>query len=176
MDFRREPDATWCRIANGSPWHAPPGPAADDVEAINSSEAVRLFVKRIEAHLPDFALSTANAHAVSEICRRLDGLPLALELVAARVESLGVAEISARLSNTFALAVGSSRGAPARQRTLRAALEWSWSLLSANELMLLRRLAVFVGGWTLKAAEVVCADEVLSAEDIANTLEQLVTK
>jgi non-specific serine/threonine protein kinase len=161
-------------------WRVPPlpipGPFAHELGQLNSSEAVRLFVKRVQAHLPDFALTAANAQAVSEICRRLDGLPLALELVAARVESLGVAEVAQRIRDRFALAVSAAGRGPERQQTLQSALDWSCSLLSSRELVLLRRLSVFVGGWTLQAAEVVCADEILTAETMADTLGQLVTK
>jgi non-specific serine/threonine protein kinase len=153
-----------------------PGLLAHDLEDVDSSEAVRLFVKRLQAHLPNFALTAANAQAVSEICRRLDGLPLALELVAARVESLGVAEVAERIRGRFALAVGAAGRGPTRQQTLQSALEWSCHLLSSDELLLLRRLSVFVGGWTLQAAETVCADTVLNAADIADILGQLVTK
>jgi predicted ATPase len=153
-----------------------PSPFAHELDEFNSSEAVRLFVKRVQAHLPDFALTAANAQAVLEICRRLDGLPLALELVAARVESLGVAEVAQRIRDRFALAVGAAGRGPTRQQTLQSALDWSCSLLSSRELLLLRRLSVFVGGWTLHAAEVLCADAVLTVEDIADTIGQLVTK
>ena len=114
---------------------------------------------RVRAHLPDFLLGEHNACVVAEICRRLDGLPLALELVAARVESLGVAEVAARLDDRFALAVGTSRTAPARQRTLQAALDWSYSLLDDDERMLLRRLACssVAGRW--KPRSPVCGDD-----------------
>ncbi|MBV9353894.1 MAG: hypothetical protein JO023_00055, partial [Chloroflexi bacterium] len=146
------------------------------VSEVGASEAVRLFVVRVRAHLPDFMFGERNAPTIVEICRRLDGLPLALELVAARVEGLGLAEVAARLGDRFALAVRASRGAPARQRTLQAALEWSYSLLDADERMMLRRLAVFVGGWTLEAAQAVCGDDSLSAELILEVLERLVAK
>jgi predicted ATPase/DNA-binding CsgD family transcriptional regulator len=153
-----------------------PEQAIHDPEAILASEAMRLFVARVRARLPDFELGDHNMQVIAEICRRLDGLPLALELVAARVESLGVAEVAARLPRRFELAVGSSRTGPARQRTLQAALEWSSSLLSETELTLLRRLAVFVGGWTLTAAEAVCSDDMLPTSSVVDTLSQLVTK
>jgi predicted ATPase/DNA-binding CsgD family transcriptional regulator len=153
-----------------------PRPGPLQLEELGSSEAVQLFVKRVQAHISDFALTAANAQAVSEICRRLDGLPLALELVAARVESLGVLEVAQRLRDRFALAIGSAGRGPTRQQTLQSAVEWSCHLLSSDELLLLHRLSVFVGGWTLEAARVVCADTILNAVDIANTLGQLVTK
>ena len=140
------------------PLPVPPA-TISDVAEIGSNEAVQLFVARVRAHQPDFALSAHNAPVIADICRRLDGLPLALELVAARVATLGVQEAAARLSDRFALAVGRSRTAPARRQTLYAALEWSVSLLSDDELTLLRRLSVFAGGWTLEAAEAVCGSD-----------------
>ncbi|HEY1291716.1 MAG TPA: LuxR C-terminal-related transcriptional regulator [Chloroflexota bacterium] len=162
-------------------WRVPPlsvpESTTDEPETLHASEAVRLFVARVRAHLPDFVLNDQNARVVAEICRQLDGLPLALELVAARVESLGIGEVAARLTHRFELAIATSRTAPARQRTLQAALEWSCSLLSEQELMLLRRLSVFVGGWTLAAAEVVCSDTTgLPLPAVVDTLSQLVTK
>jgi predicted ATPase/DNA-binding CsgD family transcriptional regulator len=153
-----------------------PERAAADFQAVEASEAVRLFVARIRAHLPDFTLGEHNAEAIAEICRQLDGLPLALELVAARVESLGVDEVAARLGRRFELAVSTNRRVPARQRTLQAALDWSCSLLTARELVLLRRLAVFVGGWTLQAAEAVCSGDPLPPDSVVDVLGQLVSK
>ena len=141
---------------------------------------------RVHAHVPDFTLDEHNAAALAEICRQLDGLPLALELVAARVESLGIAEVAARLSDRFALAVGAGRTVPARQRTLQATLAWSHSLLAEDERVLLRRLAVFVGGWTLGAAEAICGGNdatpgsgvggAASSDAVVDTLGRLVTK
>jgi predicted ATPase/DNA-binding CsgD family transcriptional regulator len=153
-----------------------PAPAASDIQELGATAAVRLFVARVQAHLPDFALGEHNAPVVAEICRRLDGLPLALELVAARVEGLGLAEVAARLGDRFGLAVGASRTAPARHRTLRAALEWSYGLLDPDEQVLLRRLGVFVGGWTLEGAEAVCAGDPLAATSVVDVLGRLVSK
>ncbi|MBV9327107.1 MAG: AAA family ATPase [Chloroflexi bacterium] len=150
--------------------------SAGSTEELAVTDAVRLFVARVRAHLPDFVLGEQNAMVVAEICRRLDGLPLALELAAARVESLGLAEVAARLSDRFTLATGARRTAPARHRTLQAALEWSWRLLAAEEQVLLRRLAVFVGGWTLEAAEAVCSGDGLAANAVADVLGRLVSK
>lgn len=158
-----------------APLALPPA-TSRQIEDLDSSEAVRLFVMRVQAHLSDFTLTAANAEPVAEICRRLDGLPLALELVAARVESLGLAEIARRINDRFTLAIGSAGRGPTRQQTLQSALDWSCRLLHSDELLLLRRLSVFVGGWTLHAAERVCADSVLHADDIADTLGRLVTK
>jgi DNA-binding CsgD family transcriptional regulator/tetratricopeptide (TPR) repeat protein len=121
-------------------------------------------------------LDEQNVRVVAEICRDLDGLPLALELVAARVESLGLAEVAARLEDRFALAVGANRAAPPRQRTLQAALDWSYSLLDDHERLVLRRLGVFVGGWTLAAAKSICAGDELGQEQVVEALGRLVTK
>jgi non-specific serine/threonine protein kinase len=161
-------------------WRVPPlrvpEGAAPAAAQMGLTDAVRLFTTRVRAQFPDFELVDQNATIVAEICRRLDGLPLALELVAARVESLGLAEVAARLSDRFALARGARRTAPARQRTLQAALEWSWRLLSTEEQALLRRVSVFVGGWTLEAAEAVCRSDEPGADSVADVLGRLVSK
>lgn len=120
-------------------------------------EAVRLFVERTATIRPDFALTDANTAAVVQIVRRLDGMPLALELAAARVRALSVDQIAARLDDRFQLLTGGSRTALPRQQTLRALIDWSWDLLSLDEKLLFRRLAVFVSGFTLEASEFVCA-------------------
>jgi len=120
-------------------------------------EAVRLFAERAAAVATAFAVSEANAPAVARLCRRLDGIPLALELAAARVRSLSVQEIDARLGDRFRLLTGGSRTALPRQQTLRALIDWSYDLLTEAERLLLRRLSVFAGGWTLDAAEAVCS-------------------
>jgi predicted ATPase/class 3 adenylate cyclase len=125
------------------------------VEAITRSEAVRLFVDRASATLPGFALEPGNLAAVGEICRRLDGIPLALELAAARVTVLSVQEIAQRLGDRFRLLTGGRRTAVPRQQTLQALIDWSWSLLTEPDRLLLRRLSVFAGGWTLEAAAAV---------------------
>ena len=123
------------------------------------SEAVQLFVDRAVAVRPDFAASGANAAAIAQIVHQLDGLPLALELAAARVRAMTVEQVAARLDDRFRLLTGGSRTALPRQQTLRALIDWSWDLLSDPERILLRRLSVFRMGWTLEAAEAVCTDE-----------------
>src|SRR5206468_8523195 len=108
--------------------------------------------------LPSFAVTSGNAPAVAQICHRLDGIPLALELAAARVRVLPVERIAARLDDRFRLLTGGSRTALPRQQTLRALIDWSYDLLTEDERALLRRLSVFAGGWTLEEAEAVCSD------------------
>jgi non-specific serine/threonine protein kinase len=123
-----------------------------------TSEAVRLFCERARAAQPAFELTDANAAAVAEICRRLDGIPLALELAATRVKLLGVEQIRARLGDRFKLLARSGSGAPSRQQTVLAVIQWSWDHLLPPEQDLLRRLAVFTGGWTLERAAAVCSE------------------
>jgi predicted ATPase/DNA-binding CsgD family transcriptional regulator len=161
-------------------WRVPPlslaAPGAHDLAHVQASEAVALFVARAGAVLADFALMPDNAAMVADLCQRLEGLPLAIELVAARTGSLGLSQIAARLDAGFALGLRGRPGAPARQYTLRATLDWSYALLDEEERLALARLAVFVGGWTLPAAEAVCADDALPIDHIADVLERLVTK
>ena len=121
-------------------------------EEVRGAEAVRLFVERATAVMPSFALTPADAPAVVEICRRLDGIPLAIELAAARVPLLSVQEIAMRLGDRFRLLTGGRRTALPRQQTLQALIDWSWDLLTDDERRLLRRLSVFAGGCTLEAA------------------------
>src|SRR5262249_32790132 len=128
-----------------------------------------------------FAIDDRNAAFVADICRRLDGIPLALELVAARVRVLSVEEIALRLREhvnataRFDLLASTARTGPARQQTLRATIDWSHDLLDSAERQLLRRLSVFAGGWNLDAAEAVCSDDG-AAQDVLQLLERLVDK
>lgn len=126
------------------------------LEKLMRSEAVRLFIERAKAIKPDFTLTGKNAEVVIQICQHLDGMPLALELAAAQVKGLSVEQIAGHLDDRFHLLTGGSRTALPRQRTLLATIDWSYKLLSEEERIVLRRLAVFVGGWTLEAAEAVC--------------------
>jgi len=128
---------------------------ARDITALAANEAVAFFVDRAQAVQPDFALTSGNAAAVIEICQRLDGLPLALELAAARAKILPPATLQARLGARLPLLTGGPRDAPDRQRTMRDAIAWSDDLLSPEARILFHRLGVFVGGWTLEAAETV---------------------
>ncbi|OXM72663.1 BTAD domain-containing putative transcriptional regulator [Amycolatopsis sp. KNN50.9b] len=151
--------------------HADPErPAAEVLPSVREFSAVRLFVARAAATAPGFALTEGNVHAVAAICRTLDGLPLALELAATRVRALGVHELLARLGDRFRLLATGARGAPARQRTLRAMIDWSWELLSTSERGVLRRLAVHAEGCGLEAAEEVCGDEPGTVVDVLGRL------
>lgn len=136
-----------------------PGPDVSSLEALNQCPSVALFVQRGKKVKPDFALTAANALTIIAICRRLDGLPLALELAAARVRILEPAALLLRLDHSLDLLTSGDRDLPVRQRTLRATISWSYSLLDPAERRLLRRLSVFHEGWTLEAMEQVCYDE-----------------
>lgn len=150
-----------------------PGIGESALETILASEAVQLFTSRAQSTLPDFQLTAQNASAVVEIVRRLDGIPLAIELAAARLRMLSVEQIADRLNDLFRLLTGGRRTALPRQQTLQAMIDWSWNLLEENERILLRRLSVFSGGWTLEAAEAVAGFDGL---DTFDGLEQLANK
>ncbi|HEY8284794.1 MAG TPA: helix-turn-helix domain-containing protein [Chloroflexota bacterium] len=140
--------------------------------------AIQLFIERARSAAPDFSLTDANAAAVAAICRRLDGLPLALELAAARMKLLGPTALLARLDPVLPLLIGGTQDLPARQKTLRATIAWSYELLDQHEQYVFRRLAVFAGGCTLEAAEAVCQPPSGAAEagDIVDLLGQLLDK
>ena len=140
---------------------------------IQKNEAVQLFVQRAQAVRPGLVLSRENAAAVAEICRQLEGLPLAIELAAARTRLISPHSMLAQLDHRLGLLVGGARDLPARQHSLRASLAWSHGLLSPAEQVLFRRLAVFAGGCTLEAAEAVCAEEGL---DVPGGIESLLDK
>jgi predicted ATPase len=145
-------------------------------ETLAKYEAVRLFVDRALAAQPTFELTPQNGARVADICRRLDGIPLAIELAAVRVRGLSVEQIAARLSDCFQLLTSGDKTALPRQQTLRASIDWSYDLLSLEERELVRRLAVFSGGWTLEAAESVCAGADVATHDVMNLLSRLVDK
>ena len=157
------------------PLSVAPGGAALAPEDALRYEAIRLFAARAAASLPGFAIGPANSAAVAALCRALDGVPLAIELAAAWVRTLSVEQIAARLADRFGLLTTGNRTAPPRQRTLRAAMDWSYELLTASEQVLLRRLSVFVG-WSLEMAEQVCSDDHLAAGDVLDLLASLVDK
>ena len=134
-----------------------------EIASLSQYESVALFVERTQAVKADFALTEENAPAIAEICVRLDGLPLAIELAAARAKLLSPQALLARLEQRFDLLVGGPRDMPSRQQTLRATIDWSYGLLGATEQTLFARLSVFAGGCTVEAAEAVCgADGLLT--------------
>jgi non-specific serine/threonine protein kinase len=147
-----------------------------NIESLPQYESARLFVERAVAVKPAFALTEQNAASVAQICYRLDGIPLALELAAARTKVLSVEQIADRLDDCFGLLADGGRTALPRQRTLHATMDWSHELLSEEERALFRRLSVFAGGFTLEAAESVCAGEELERNEVLQLLSHLVDK
>jgi predicted ATPase/DNA-binding CsgD family transcriptional regulator len=167
------------RVAAETVWQVPPltlPPAGvTSPTELGEYDAVRLFAERAAAAAPGFSVGPANAAAIARICRALDGLPLAIELAAAWVRVLSVDQIATRISDRFVLLTTADRGAPARQQTLRAAIDWSYDLLSGPEQILLRRLSVFCE-WSLDMAEQVCADDALAVGDILDGITALADK
>ncbi|HLH30613.1 MAG TPA: tetratricopeptide repeat protein, partial [Terriglobia bacterium] len=168
-------------IAGETTWRVPSLgiPSRQDLgsfEKIAESPAVRLFVDRAAAVVPNFQLTPKNAPAVVKVCQRLDGIPLAIELAAARVKTISPEEIALRLGDRFRLLTGGSRTALPRHQTLRAAIDWSYHLLGGLEGVLFRRLSVFCGSFSLEAAESVCQDDELQSFDILDCLCRLVDK
>ncbi len=145
-------------------------------EQVTRYDAVRLFVERATLIQPEFAVTQGNAAAVGQVVTRLDGIPLAIELAAARLNVLTVEQIASRLDDRFRLLTGGSRTSLPRQQTLRAAMDWSYELLSLKERTMLRALAVFVGGWALEAAESVCAGKAIKHHEVLDLLTQLTDK
>nr|WP_244883361.1 BTAD domain-containing putative transcriptional regulator [Streptomyces zhihengii] len=157
------------------------GEAVHVVEPLGPDAAVRLFTERAAARDPGFGRTgtgdgDADREAVAEICRRLDGIPLALELAATRVRALGVRGLAARLGDRFRVLTTGGRGAPARQQTLRAVIDWSWELLSAPERIVLRRLAVHSDGCDLEAAEATCAGDGVTRDEVLDLVTRLVDR
>src|SRR5262249_13663016 len=137
-------------------------------------QAVQLFVQRAQAVQPTFSITDENAAAVAAVSARLEGLPLAIELAAAWVRVLGIEQVLQRLDATFRSALGSTRAAPSRQQTMWATLNWSYALLDEPARVLLRRLAVFAGGWNLEVAESVCGGGELTYGRVLEHLTRLV--
>jgi len=162
-------------------WQVPtlptPNPEATlSIEELGAYASVRLFIERASFARNTFRVTSANAQAIAQICRRLDGIPLAIELAAARVKALDVHQIAERLDDRFHLLTGGSRAALPRQQTLHALIDWSHELLPGPERVLFRRLAVFAAGWTLEAAEAVCAGDGIDGADVLELLTRLVEK
>jgi predicted ATPase len=153
-----------------------PDPNALSTGKLEGFESVRLFVERARYRRPEFALESENASSIAEVCYGLDGIPLAIELAAARVGTLSVTQISDRLERSLGLLSGRDRTAPERQRTLRAALDWSYELLDEAERKLFGRLSVFAGGFTLEAAEAICAGDETEPDVVLDLLEHVIDK
>jgi predicted ATPase/DNA-binding CsgD family transcriptional regulator len=152
----------------------PTGGGITSLDEARRSEAVCLFVERAQSGEPGFALTSANASAVVQICRRLDGMPLAIELAAARASVLSPAQILTRLDDRFRFLTQGAAAVLPRHQTLRATMDWSYGLLGEAERALLRRLSVFAGGWTLEAAEAICGGDAVAAADVLDALGRLV--
>ncbi len=178
------------RVRGETVWRVPPlsltGPALTslplpaasgqaELDAAAGHEAVRLFIDRAAALRPGFALTAHNGPQILQLCRTLDGVPLAIELAAARVRALSVEQISARIGDRFRLLASGDRTAPPRQQTLQAAVDWSYELLTPDEQVLLRRLSVFAG-WSLEMAERVCADDQIGVDQVLDLLAALIDK
>jgi len=151
-------------------------PKPNELAAALQSESVRLFADRVTAVLPAFRVTDRNVSAVAQICLRLDGVPLAIELAAARVPVLSVEQIAVGLDDRFRLLTAGNRAAVPRQRTLRATVDWSHDLLSDTERMLFRRLAIFSGSWSLEGVEAVCTGHGLESTEMLDLLAGLTTK
>ncbi len=157
-------------------------PSSNKIKPLNSPEnltkyeSVQLFIERAGAVNGQFKLTDNNGYAVTEICRRLDGIPLALELAAVRVKTLSVDQLVERLKDRFHLLTGGSRTDLPRQQTLHALINWSYDLLNGKEQLLLQRLSIFVGGWRLEAAEQVCDGEGIASQEVLDLLQELVHK
>lgn len=163
-------------VAGETTWVVPPLSVPQNGHLTERADAVRLFVDRAQAVNPRLELTPESTELVGEICRRLDGIPLALELAAARMDVLSLGQISERLDNRFKLLTRGSRTAMPRQQTLRALVDWSFDLLGPHEQVLLCRLAVFAGGFTLEAAEAVGAGDPVEDEDVLDALAGLVRR
>jgi len=149
----------------------PPAPGQ-----LGQFESVQLFVDRAANVIPDFRLTPANEAAVAQICQRLDGIPLAIELAAARLRMLPVEQIASRLDDAFRLLTGGSRTALPRHQTLQASIDWSYELLTEPEKALFRRLAVFAKNWTLEACEIICSGEGVNSNEVLELLGRLIEK
>jgi predicted ATPase len=173
----REPLSIGGEMAWRVPSLSSPNPKSlPSIESLTQYEAVQLFISRSVAVQPNFQVTNANAPAVAQICHRLDGIPLAIELAAARVKMLRVEQIAMRLDDRFHLLSGGSRTALPRQQTLRAMIDWSYDLLTIQEKQILRRLSVFVGDWSLEASEAVCICDNIADFEILDLMLRLLDK
>lgn len=161
-------------VVNVLPLDVPPSREVPDIQSLSQYSAVQLFIQRAQSVKQDFQITNGNQTAVAEICRRLDGLPLAIELAAARTTMLSPRALLARIENRFEVLRGGLRDLPERHQTLFSAIDWSYHLLSEDEKRLLRRLAVFVGGWSLEAVDAICNLEGNKPIEVFNELDRLV--
>jgi predicted ATPase len=145
-------------------------------EKLNDYESIRLFHERAQLVQMDFVLTKGNASSITQICSRLDGIPLAIELAAVRIRTFSAEQIAEQLDQCFHILTGGSRTALPKHQTLQASIDWSWHLLRDVEQILLRRLSVFAGGWTLEAAEAACVGEGVEADAVLDLMTQLVNK
>lgn len=157
------------------PWRGPEA-QSQSLAPLEQSEAVQLFVARAQEAWPTFELQAENAGWVAEVCRRLDGIPLAIELAAARMRAFTPRQIAERLDDRFQLLTSTKRTLPARHRALEATMDWSYQLLGQREQLMLQRLSVFVGGWTLPAAEAVCSSGDINTGQVADLFSSLVDR
>jgi len=162
-----------CRLA---PLESPPTTTGISAEDALRFPAVQLFVERIAAALGEFSLSDVDSSAVANICQRLDGIPLAIEFAAARVDSFGIGGLAARLDDRLRVLTNGSRNASPRQQTMRATLDWSYGLLTEFEQIVLRRLAIFPGDFTLRAAGSIIPDDARSNNQLAEQVTELIAK
>ncbi len=151
-------------------------PVGTDVVDVAAADAVQLFIERAREKKDDFVLTAENADAVAQVCRQLDGVPLALELAAARVPAMNPQDLAARLDRRFQVLAGGRRGTVERHQTLRATIDWSYDLLDSAEQRLLARVTVFSGGWTLEAAEAVCSGAPVEAASVWELTDRLVAQ
>jgi non-specific serine/threonine protein kinase len=149
---------------------------SDSVAHVERSPAAQLFVDRASVVQPALSLAATNARAIAQICRQLDGIPLALELAAGCLDALTLEQLASRLHQRFRLLTGGNRAGMARQQTLRATIDWSYQLLTETAMRVFERLSVFAIGWTLEAAEAVCAGDAVEADDVLDAVRQLVRK
>ena len=166
-------------ITGEAQYHVPPLELPDIqllLEQLLGYESVQLFEERARLVQEHFSLTMENAPSIAQICHRLDGIPLAIELAAARVNLLSTEQIAVRLDESFNLLTGGSRATLPRHQTLRASIDWSWNLLSIPEQILLRRLSIFAGGWTLDAVEAVCAGNGIEPQQLLDAMSQVVAK
>jgi predicted ATPase/serine/threonine protein kinase len=164
------------RVFVVSPLALPPRDHRGSLDVLQTFEAVKLFVERARSVRPGFVLTDENRESVVEICRRLDGLPLAIELAAARMKILSADSIRAKLANSLNLLTGGARDLPARQQTVRGAIEWSYELLNDDEKRLFRQLSVFAGGFRLEDAEAICDGGLAGDPSVLDLVESLVNK